>query len=141
MWQKKKLLVLSNFFFCYYVFKKPSAAEASEIIYMRERVKKNCLDDLKVVCCRFVVSGKVDLVKTYSVQLKGDCFICWQTINKYVAFTVSNNALNVSNLSSAGNCIRETDKKTVRRVTFTSYTNQIVMYNRVKFIKKNVSLS
>ena len=25
--------------FCYYVFKKPSAAEASESVYMRERVK------------------------------------------------------------------------------------------------------
>ena len=30
---------LSNFFFCHYVFKKVSAAEASESIYMRERVK------------------------------------------------------------------------------------------------------
>ena len=29
------------FFFCHYVFKKLSAAEASEIIYMRERVKIN----------------------------------------------------------------------------------------------------
>ena len=29
----------SNFFFCHYVFKKPSAAEASESVYMRERVK------------------------------------------------------------------------------------------------------
>ena len=27
--EKEKLLVLSNFFFCHYVFKKPSAAEAS----------------------------------------------------------------------------------------------------------------
>ena len=36
--QKEKLLVLSNFFFCHYVFKKPSAAEASESGYMRERV-------------------------------------------------------------------------------------------------------
>ena len=41
MWQKEKLLVLSNIFFCHYVFKKPSAAEASESVYMRERVKKN----------------------------------------------------------------------------------------------------
>ena len=39
LWQKEKLLVLSNFFFCHYVFKKPSAAEASESVYMRERVK------------------------------------------------------------------------------------------------------
>ena len=38
-WLKEKLLVLSNFFFCHYVFKKPSAAEASESVYMRERVK------------------------------------------------------------------------------------------------------
>ena len=33
--QKEKLLVLSNFSFCHYVFKKPSAAEASESVYMR----------------------------------------------------------------------------------------------------------
>ena len=38
LWQKEKLLVLSNFFFCHYVFKKPSAAEASESVYMREGV-------------------------------------------------------------------------------------------------------
>ena len=35
---KEKLHVLCNFFLCHYVFKKPSAVEASEIIYMRERV-------------------------------------------------------------------------------------------------------
>ena len=29
---------MSNFFFCHFVFKKPSAAEASESVYMRERV-------------------------------------------------------------------------------------------------------
>ena len=29
-----------NFFFCHYVFKKPSATEASESIYMSERVKR-----------------------------------------------------------------------------------------------------
>ena len=38
LWQKEKLYVLCNFFFCYYVFIKPSAAEASESVYMRERV-------------------------------------------------------------------------------------------------------
>ena len=37
--KKEKLHVLCNFFFCHYVFKKPSAAEASESVYMRERVK------------------------------------------------------------------------------------------------------
>ena len=31
-------IVLSNFFFCHYVFKKLSAADASESIYMRERL-------------------------------------------------------------------------------------------------------
>ena len=36
--KKEKLLVLSNFFFCHYVFKKLSAAKTSESIYMRERV-------------------------------------------------------------------------------------------------------
>ena len=36
---KEKLLVLSNFYFCHYVFKKQSAAEASESDYMRERDK------------------------------------------------------------------------------------------------------
>ena len=30
---------MCNFFFYHYVFKKPSAAEASESVYMRERVK------------------------------------------------------------------------------------------------------
>ena len=36
--QKEKLLVLSNFFFCHNVFKKSSAAEVSESVYMWERV-------------------------------------------------------------------------------------------------------
>ena len=36
LWQKEKKC---NFFFCHYVFKKPSAAEASESVFMRERVK------------------------------------------------------------------------------------------------------
>ena len=34
------MLVLSNFFFCHYVFKRPSAAEALERVYMRKRVKR-----------------------------------------------------------------------------------------------------
>ena len=38
-WQKEKLLILSNFFFCCHVFKKLSAAEASESVYMRWRDK------------------------------------------------------------------------------------------------------
>ena len=32
--------VLCNFFFCHYVFKNSSAAEASDSVYMRERVKR-----------------------------------------------------------------------------------------------------
>ena len=40
LWQKEKFLVLSNFFFCHYVFKNQSAAKASESVFMRERVKK-----------------------------------------------------------------------------------------------------
>ena len=39
--QKEKLLVLTNFFFCHYVFKRPSAAEASESVYMRETYNKS----------------------------------------------------------------------------------------------------
>ena len=38
MWQKEKLLILSNFFFSHYVFKK-----ASEIVYLRKKV--NALQD------------------------------------------------------------------------------------------------
>ena len=34
----EQFLVLSNFFFCHYVFKKVSAAETSESVYMREKV-------------------------------------------------------------------------------------------------------
>ena len=34
--------IARNFFFCHYVFKKPSAAEASESVYMRERVNIVC---------------------------------------------------------------------------------------------------
>ena len=39
--KKEKLLVLSNFFFCHYVFKKTSATEASKSVYMTVRVKTN----------------------------------------------------------------------------------------------------
>ena len=38
LWQKKKLLILINFFFCHIVFKKLSAADTSQRIFMRERV-------------------------------------------------------------------------------------------------------
>ena len=61
--QKEKLLVLSNFFLCRHVFKEPSAAEASESVYMRERV--NTLTESSNKPCRYqqhVKSG--DLHKT-----------------------------------------------------------------------------
>ena len=38
---KREIANLSIFFFCHYVFKKLSAAEASECVYMRESVKDN----------------------------------------------------------------------------------------------------
>ena len=40
---KEKLLILSNFFFRHNVFKKLSAAEAAESVYMRKRVKQICI--------------------------------------------------------------------------------------------------
>ena len=40
MWQKEKLLALSKFFYCHYVFKKPSAAEALKRVYIKARVNK-----------------------------------------------------------------------------------------------------
>ena len=43
--KRRNCSVLSNFFFCHYVFKKLSAAEASESIYMREWVKEIVIDD------------------------------------------------------------------------------------------------
>ena len=63
-----KLLVLSNFFFCHYVFKKPSAAEASESVYMRERVK---LDTNKASNCdvMFMASSQISSLKRYINEL------------------------------------------------------------------------
>ena len=46
---KGEIARLSNFFFCHFVFKKLSAAEASESVYMRERVKVNFRKELKTV--------------------------------------------------------------------------------------------
>ena len=40
LWQKEKVFVLSNFFIGHYVFKKLSAAEASESVSLRERVNR-----------------------------------------------------------------------------------------------------
>ena len=48
----EKLLVLSNFFFFHYVFKKLSAAEASESIYMGERFNEQTMYKLLVTISR-----------------------------------------------------------------------------------------
>ena len=48
--QKEKLLVLSNFLFFRHVFRKPSAAVASESVYLRERVKVFIRREKKHVC-------------------------------------------------------------------------------------------
>ena len=46
--KRGKFIVLSNYFFCHYVFKKQSAAEASESVYMRDRVKPVIVNTLTV---------------------------------------------------------------------------------------------
>ena len=55
--------ILSNFSFCHYVFKKPSAAEASESVYMRERVKS----EIWIYIYR---SFKTRQVKSYYIGLE-----------------------------------------------------------------------
>ena len=49
---KSVKLVLSNFFFCHYFFIKPSAAEASERVYMRERDNYTAAEALESVYMR-----------------------------------------------------------------------------------------
>ena len=49
--QQEKLLGLSNFFFCHYVFKTLSAAEASESVHMRERVNMLSLKQIEWISC------------------------------------------------------------------------------------------
>ena len=51
---------LSNFFFCHYVFKKLSAAEASESVYMRERVKLSFMEIFQVFVTMFSKSSAAD---------------------------------------------------------------------------------
>ena len=61
LWQKEKLLILSNFYICHYVFKKLSAAEASESVYMRERVMSTLVESGPGLVCKLVF---VDYMKT-----------------------------------------------------------------------------
>ena len=59
---------MSNFFSCHYVFKKPSAAEASKSVYMRERVNG------PVVLITYqrdtVVAALIDIQKNKTVLVK-----------------------------------------------------------------------
>ena len=85
LWQKEKLHVLCNFFFCHYVFKKPSAAGASESVYMRERFNGNWYERLLQRHVYFNPLPHIDtfwpicsrrLLKT--LQLKEKLLICAQ---------------------------------------------------------------
>ena len=69
LWLKEKLLVLSNFFFCHYVFKKPSAAEASESVHMSERVKWSQIEGGHTKIQRDRVSSYIGVRKHLSSTL------------------------------------------------------------------------
>ena len=56
LWQKEKLLVLSNFFFCHYVFIKLSAAEASECVYMRKRVNGFAQETISILISPLLIN-------------------------------------------------------------------------------------
>ena len=58
--QKEKLHVLCNFFFCHYVFKKLSAAEASESVRVKAHLQQRTFENIvaKDFCfCFYTVSG------------------------------------------------------------------------------------
>ena len=50
---------MSNFFFCRHVFKKPSAAEVSENVYMRESVNK---------LCNYIQEQREDMLRTLMLK-------------------------------------------------------------------------
>ena len=92
MWQKEKLHVLCNFFFCHYAFKKPSAAEASKSVYMRERVKCEMgerVDAFELSLCSikyvFQWLGKYNSNLFYRIIIKFQ-ICCYQNFN-FKAFT------------------------------------------------------
>ena len=74
LWQKEKLHVLCNFFFCHYVFKKPSAAEASESVYMRERVKHLQQANFEKV----VTSAEIGHIEQFHLLLQ--CFLFFKIL-------------------------------------------------------------
>ena len=83
MWQKEKLHVLSNFFFCRYVFKKLSAAEASESIYMRGRVKLNSkLDKYFFHLYIFLTLSqpKCNYILQHLKQIAFKNVVCWRFV-------------------------------------------------------------
>ena len=65
--KRRNCLFLCNFFFCHYVFKYPSAAEASESVYMRERVKHKRIHHgekpYKCNICEYASKRKSDLIR------------------------------------------------------------------------------
>ena len=66
-----------NCSFCHYVFKKPSAAEASERVYMKERVKRtySCqvllrvnISCITVISLHYLYTELIEKVKATNVQ-------------------------------------------------------------------------
>ena len=103
MWQKEKLHVLCNFFFCHYVFKKPSAAEASESVYMRKRVKGEIAHNEQFLplptCFQKLYVGDVSKVSASGKGLKPSLrtiyiyckltLLCYQHVTEQLTFTIS----------------------------------------------------
>ena len=108
---KGELHVLCNFFFCHYVFKKPSAAEASESVYMRERVKK----------CR-----KISRVSALFETCTSDIY---------------NVSFFSSDLLKADDCCRNNDKqlKYLRLECKTLHENEILPIMKNSLLTRNVS--
>ena len=99
---KRRMLALSNFFFCHYVFKKLSAAEASESVYMRERVNDSliikyswkhcgkwwkCFESRPLQrCLKASICGKGLTLSTYKISEVADFWKhylkCWSSFLK-----------------------------------------------------------
>ena len=62
---------MSNFFLCHYVFQKSSAAEASESVYMRERVNKTivAIEYIKHKLTKYALTLSILNFKNGLVQL------------------------------------------------------------------------
>ena len=95
---------MCNFFFCHYVFKKPSATEASESFYMRERVKGFKLCKVESLFWRQYIHNTNVLVFSYPLLLVdafwSNCKILWQKekIAHNEQFLCCHNVLNIITL-------------------------------------------